>query len=299
MAETEPLTETVPLFDDRDVNYNLPTPDIDPGRDPIDPAGASDRATDPAPDESRYVSKGYPVQIKGGKYLNGNSGAELLDAFGRPFDSRRHESEPTATGPAPALTRKGTIRRKRGGPGHSAPLEPEPRPERPAPANPRAFIPRLDARDVRDGPAPEPPHHAAAGASPHITTVGSETNDLAAKAFAAVLVETMSGTAAGIAGTWAAQTPDEKSAQVTAWAAYLQTLDMSAPPPWSIPLLATAPWCMRVASDSRSPWNKPKPKPKPVKQETETPGPAAKVGNEPGRYSMTAAGNPVDRTELD
>ena len=180
------------------------------------------------------------------------TGAEVLDVTGSAFDPATHDFDPTVEPVRPILTRAGLVRR-RGAQNLGA------RARRPPAIAPVVVLPEREP-----GPsAPPPPGPAIAsedptqpGAAVLLGEIGSDANDASAEAFAAVLVTSLSGAAVAIAGDWAEQTETEGEVQRVAWAAYLKTLDMSAPPAWSIPLLATLPWAARVARDERGPWNK-------------------------------------------
>jgi len=195
-----------------------------------------------------YSSGGHPVEFRanvggGGRFCHATTGAELLDADGHSFDLLLHERDPGTSEVRPSLTTKGLIRRKRGSRGFAAGAEPEL--ERVADPIASQSIP--PPRYV----APEPELELAAE-----RIVGSEINDIAADAFAKVLVGTLGQMAASSLGDWAKQESDEKSEQVAAWSAYLRTLDMTTPPPWSIPLLVSVPWFARLMSDPRAPFSK-------------------------------------------
>jgi hypothetical protein len=216
---------------------------------------------DPAPDAAtfRFVSGRHPVECRGdGRFYHVTTGAEVLDALGRAFDPASHNFDPTVEPIRPILTRAGLLQRRSGQAGQFP---------RSAPATALAPVVVLPQRDPDPAPGPEPPGptpatpFASEGAARPVDVellgeIGSDANDAAAEAFAAVLVASLDGAAVAIAGEWAEQTGSESEAQRVAWCAYLKTLDMSAPPAWSIPLLATLPWATRVARDERSPWNK-------------------------------------------
>ena len=261
------MAEVITQFDASKVVADLPEvntaalAELGAGAD--DSAGYTLEGAPPAESEPaaagggfRFVSERHPVECRAdGRFYHETTGAELRDLVGRTFDPAVHDCDPAEQPLRPVLTRAGLIRRRAGAP----PTLPQS-----APAMPAATVVVLPEREP--GPsAPPPPGPAIApedppqpGAAELLGQVGSDANDVAAEAFAKVLVASLSGAAVAIAGDWAEQTEPETEVQLLAWTAYLRTLDMTAAPPWSIPLLATLPWVGRVARDKRSPWKRPR-----------------------------------------
>lgn len=279
--------ETVEQFDAAEVVTDLPAVNTDALAElgAGDPAGSSDD-TPQAPGSDgridaagfRFVSGRHPVECRDdGRFYHATTGVEVLDATGRAFDPEVHDFDRSVEPRRPILTRAGLVRRRGASPGQFPRDTPFASPE---PAKEPVVV--LPQRDPEPGPVSVDTPAPAIAADPTpaggelVGRIGSDANDAAADAFAAVLVASLSGAAIAIAGDWAEQSQPESDSQRAAWAAYLKTLDMTAPPAWSIPLLATLPWAARVARDERSPWNKRRrPKPPPTAQPDAQPVEAA------------------------
>jgi len=269
---------------------------------PAEPGGELVGTSPPA----SMVAGPHQIQRRGGRYYFAATGAELLDRHGDTFAPGRHEVVEYQGSSWPAVSRRGLLKARRyvappveverdsagdevaatgadaqtlenAGPGNGKP-----------PADWLAPGSKLPGGrgDQAVGQAGEVEDQAVGQAA-----IGSAENDAAADAFAQVLTATISGTAAYSLGAWAKHEPDEAAAQCAAWAAYLRRTDMSNIPPWSVPILASAPWFQRLATDERAAWNSAAIEPDVEKRER--PGPAPVDRAEPARVFG------VDSTTLD